>query len=111
MLLVVLEGTNTISCGNNTYNVGKNEMILFKKATQINYEKNGNPENNYHFDSMLFFLQEEFLLEFIRLAKIESTECAEPVQVSVKPVKPRLLKFFESLKPYFEEPENIDALA
>ncbi|WP_428329228.1 helix-turn-helix domain-containing protein [Mucilaginibacter sp.] len=109
MLLVVLEGTNTITHGKNTYVVNKHEMVLLKKAVQVSYDKCGNPGNNYVYDSMLFFIKDEFLKEFIKMTKIESVNCAEAVLVSVKPVKERLLKFFESLKPYFNEPENIDA--
>jgi AraC-like DNA-binding protein len=109
MLLVVLDGTNHVTQGNSRYLVGKNEMILLKKATQVSFDKNGNPENDHNYDSMMFFLKEEFLLEFMKMAKITSVDCAESVKIAVKPVNERLLKFFESLKPYFNEPENIDA--
>jgi AraC family transcriptional regulator, exoenzyme S synthesis regulatory protein ExsA len=109
MLMVVLEGTNRITQGNSAFMLHKNEMVLLKKATMVTFNKSGNPENNMLYDSMLFFLKEEFLVDFMKIAKIESINCAEPVKVEVKPVGERLLKFFESLKPYFSEPDNIDA--
>jgi len=43
------------------------------------------------------------------MANIQSLQTEEQARISVKPVKERLLKFFESIKPYFNEPENIDA--
>lgn len=109
MLMVVFEGTNRITQGKTTYVLNKGEMVLLKKATQISYDKAGNPNNNNIYDSMLFFLKDEFLLEFLKMAKIDSVDCAEAVVVTVKPVKERLQKFFESLRPYFNEPVNIDA--
>lgn len=109
MLMVVFEGTNRVTHGQTTHVVGKGEMFLVKKATQIFYDKMGDPARDNRYDSMMFFLKDEFLLEFIKMAKIESVDCAEAVVVTVKPVNDRLQKFFESLKPYFNEPNNIDA--
>ena len=109
MLMVVLEGTNRITHGKPHYVLNKGEMVLLKKATQIGYDKSGNPDNNNIYDCMMFFLKDEFLLEFMKMAKIESVACAEAVVVTVKPIKERLQKFFESLKPYFNEPGDIDA--
>ncbi|HTJ50553.1 MAG TPA: AraC family transcriptional regulator [Cyclobacteriaceae bacterium] len=108
MLLVVLEGTNTITHGKKEFLVRKNEMVLLKKAIQIDYHKVGNPENNNAFDSMMFFLKDEFIIDFMKMAKVESTKTAEIVTVAVKPVKERLGKFVDSIKTYFSEPENID---
>lgn len=108
MLLVVLEGTNTITHGNMEYVVSKNEMVMLKKAIQINYDKMGNPEKGATYSSLMFFLKDEFLRDFVKMAKIESVETVEPAKVAVKPVKERLRKFFESVVPYFEEPESVD---
>jgi len=109
MLMVVFEGTNRITQGKTTYVLNRGEMVLINKATQIGYDKAGNPDNNNIYDSMLFFLKDEFISEFMKMAKIESVDCAEVVVVTVKPVKERLQKFFESLRPYFNEPGDIDA--
>src|ERR1700749_612053 len=89
MLMVVLEGTNRIVQGNNIFMLHKNEMVFLKKATQVTFDKRGNPDNNMLYDSMLFFIKEEFLVDFMKLAKIESVNCAEPVKVEVKPVGER----------------------
>ena len=108
MLLIVLEGTNTFKHGKSEYVVHKNEMVILKKATLVTYEKTGNPDHDDIFDSMMFFLKDEFLVDFMKMAKIETVETTEMVRVNVKPVKDHLMKFFESIQPYFHEPEKID---
>jgi len=109
MLLFVQHGTNTVRHGKMEYVVRENEMILLKKATLIEYHKVGDPQIDNLYDSMMFFLKDEFLKDFIKMANIQSLQTEEQARISVKPVKERLLKFFESIKPYFNEPENIDA--
>src|ERR1700761_6852169 len=74
MLMVVLEGTNRVTLGNVEYVVSKNEMIILKKATQFNYDKVGDPEKGDRYSSLLFFLKDEFLRDFIKMAKVESIE-------------------------------------
>ncbi|WP_345210862.1 AraC family transcriptional regulator [Mucilaginibacter gynuensis] len=108
MLLVVMEGTNKITYCNNEFVVNKNEMVFLKKAIQIGYDKTGNPEKGNVYESMMFFLKDEFLIEFMKMANIQSVETDEMVKVVVKPVKPLLQKFFDSVVPYFENPEAID---
>ena len=108
ILMVVLEGTNVLTVGKMQYVVRKNEMVLLKKATQIGYHKTGDPEKNNVYDSLYFFLKEEFIIDFMKMAKIESTATAETAVTMVKPVNERLLNFFYSVKPYFNDHEQID---
>jgi AraC-like DNA-binding protein len=109
MLLYVLQGQNIMTHGKIAYTIKQNEMLLLKKATLVEYDKTIDPAGGSStYESMLFFLKDEFLQDFIRLANIKDTSSAEEVKVSVKSVKPRMQKFFESLIPYFDEPENID---
>jgi AraC-like DNA-binding protein len=108
MLLYVLQGQNIVTYGKLSYTVRQNEMLLLKKASLIQYEKNGNPDTNYTYDSIMFFLKDEFLQEFIRIANIKNLGCKEPAKTEVKPVKERMQKFFQSIVPYFSEPENVD---
>lgn len=109
ILLVVLEGTNVVTVGKMQYVVRKNEMVLLKKATQMGFHKTGDPERNNAYDSLLFFLKEEFIIDFMKMAKIESTATAETAMTMVKPVNERLLNFFYSVKPYFNDQEQIDS--
>jgi AraC-like DNA-binding protein len=108
MLLVILEGQMKITHGNSEYNVRKNEIVLLNKAIQIDYDKTGNPQKDNIFNSLMFFLKDEFLYDFIKLAKIGSVQTAEVAKVTVKPVNQRIRAFFDSVVPFFAEPENID---
>ena len=65
MLLFVLDGVNTLTYGTQKYVVRKNEMLLIRKATIWQYDKEGNSENNNIYDSMMFFLKDEFLRDFV----------------------------------------------
>lgn len=44
LLLIVLEETVVLTYGKQEYTVGKNDMILLKKATAVKYHKFGNTE-------------------------------------------------------------------
>ncbi|RNL75274.1 AraC family transcriptional regulator [Sinomicrobium pectinilyticum] len=107
-LLFVLEGTHHIRFGNTDYTVNKNEMILLKKAIAIESRKQGNPEKDFAYESMMFFLKDEFIVDFIRMASVKSLKTAEMAQVSVRPFGERLLRFLESVKPFFRSPAQIN---
>jgi AraC-like DNA-binding protein len=109
LLLFVTKGKIVIKHGETEYIVRENEMILMKKAMLIEYFKSGDPEQDNIYDSMMFFLKDEFIQDFIKVANIQSVHTEECAKISVKPVKERLIKFFDSIKPYFDESENIDA--
>jgi len=108
MLLVILEGQMKLTHGNSQYIVQMNEMVLLNKAIQITYDKTGNPKKDNIFNSLMFFLKDEFIQDFIKLAKIESVQTAEVAKVTIKPVNQRIRAFFDSVVPFFAEPENID---
>ncbi len=108
MLMYVNKGINTMIHGKTKYAVRAGEMILLKKSTLVEYEKAGDPEQDNLYDSMMFFLRDEFLLDFLKLKQIEPGPSPEPARMIVKPVNDRLQTFFESIKPYFNEPGGID---
>jgi len=63
----------------------------------------------YHsYDSMYFFLKDEFLIEFMKMAGITSTYNEEMARITIKPVKEPLLSFVNSIKPHFRDPEKVD---
>lgn len=108
MLLFVLEGSNKITYGNNSYLVRKNEMVLLKKNINFEFHKIGNQETDHSYDSMYFFLKDEFLVDFMKMAGITSTYTEEMARITVKPVKEPLLSFVNSIKPHFRDPEKVD---
>ena len=109
LLMVVLEGQNKLTISDQQFVVNKNEMILLNRATLVDYDKCGNPEGNDVYDSLMFFIKDEFLSAFLAIAQIETLVCAEAVTILVKPVKAQMLEFFDSLKPLFNEPDELNA--
>jgi AraC-like DNA-binding protein len=108
LLLCVLRGENLMTHGRTSYLIKQNEMILLKKNSLVHYDKTANLEKNSNYESMLFFLKDEFLQDFIRIANIKDVNNNEAAPISVKPVNERMRKFFESVLPYFNEPDNVD---
>ncbi len=108
LLLFVLQGTYVIRYGKQEYTLGKNQMVLLKKAIVVEYDKSGDPENNNTSEFMMFFLKDDFLREFIRKVDLPVKQSDELSPISVKNVNQRLPGFIQSLTPYFREPDNND---
>lgn len=108
LLLFVLEGSNTLTYGKQKYVVGKNEMILLKKATAVRYEKKGNPENDNIYDSLMFCLKDDILKEFLTKAEITVPRSDEEIKTTVNPMSDCLIAFAHSLKPYFNNPAEVN---
>lgn len=102
MILYVVKGQNIVTHGKQSYVMKENQMLLLKKNTMMHYDKSG------AYESMMFFLKDEFLQDFIRIANIKDVSGAEAAPLAVKPVNERMKKFFESIIPYFNEPTNVD---
>lgn len=108
LLLFMLEGTFKIKLGNEYFEVNKNEMILLPKYHSIEAWKFGNPDKNHAYESMMFFIKDDFLLEFLKQENLKLFKSQEPAPIFVRPFKERLLRYLESLKPYFRDKEEIN---
>ncbi|WET03988.1 AraC family transcriptional regulator [Flavobacterium sp. YJ01] len=109
MLLFVLEGTKHITYGNKTYTIEKNQMVLLKKNISFDYHKTGNFENKDCYDCLMFFLKDEFILDFIKMTEIKEVPTEEMARVTVRTVQEPLRSFVLSIKPYFNDPDKIDS--
>ncbi|MCA0754243.1 helix-turn-helix transcriptional regulator [Paenibacillus sp. N4] len=107
LLLFVLEGVYTVRFGSQEHIVRKNEMVMLQKSIVVEYEKSGDAGSDYVLDYMMFFLKEELLTEFIKMADLESNFPSALVPITVNPVNDRLNNYVQSLKPYFNEPDTI----
>lgn len=107
LLLFVLGGVYKVRFGDQEYVVRKNQMILLQKSIVVEYEKSVDPYSDYQLEYMMFFLKEDVLREFIKLANFQSSYPAPLVPVCIHPVNDRLVSYLESLKPYFSEPGQI----
>lgn len=109
LLLFVIKGKYTVRYGNQSYTVKKNEMVLLQKSIAVEYEKSGEKDEEYLLDYMMFFLKEDVINEFVKMADLKPSYPVALVAVSVKSVNDRLISYIESLKPYFQQPDEISS--
>lgn len=109
VLLFVLRGVYMVKYGQEEHTVRKNQMVLLKKSIVVEYRKYGEAGDNHQLEYMVFFLKDELLKDFIKMANVPIGRVIGTVPISVKDVTERLMKYVESVKPYFSEPEKIDA--
>lgn len=109
LLLFVLKGMYTVRYGNQSYTVKKNEMVLLQKSITVEFEKSGEKDEEYLLDYMMFFLKEDLINEFVKMADLKPSYPAALDAISVKSVNDRLISYIESLKPYFTQPDEISS--
>lgn len=109
LLLYVVEGTYAAKHGTEHVVVQENEMILLRKAIVVEYEKRGRPENNNRFEAVLFFMSDNLIREFIKTSGFTNGAQAAPDQAIYKfPATSKLKGFISSVKPYFEDPDDVN---
>lgn len=101
LLLIVLEGSVVLTYGKQEYKVGKNEMILLKKATALKYHKFGNPENDTIYDSLMYSINDGLLKSFLSTSEIKISKPEGEIKTGVYPMNECLVAFAQSMKPYF----------
>lgn len=109
LLLFVLKGKYTVRYGNQSYTVKKNEMVLLQKSITVEFEKSGEKDEEYLLDYMMFFLKEDLINEFVKMADLKPSYPVALDAVLVKSVNDRLISYIESLKPYFTQPDEISS--
>lgn len=101
LLLIVLEGSVDLTYGKQEYKLGKNDMILLKKATAVKYHKFGNAENDNIYDSFMFSIKDDVLKSFLSTSEIRMSKPEGEIKTRVYPMNECLIAFAHSLKPYF----------
>ena len=107
LLYVVLGGSVKLTCGRQSWTVGKNQMILLRKAHSVTYEKQGSPETGL-FESQLFAINDELLKDFLTTQKVNIPPMAEELGAQVSPMSERLVAYCWSLSPYFNDPSQVN---
>ena len=107
LLYVVLGGSVTLSCGRQSWTVGKNEMILLRKAHSVSYKKQGSPETGL-FESQLFAINDELLKDFLTSLQVTIPPITEELGAQVSPMSDRLVAYCWSLSPYFNDPSAVN---
>jgi AraC-like DNA-binding protein len=107
-LLFAVEGLNELRIGNQFFSLKKGEMLLIKKATYVEIVKSGDALNNFMYESVSFSLKNDIIIDFIKLIEMDSLEEKESDNKAlIHPYGERLKSFLASLKPYFDDKENI----
>lgn len=105
-LYFVKRGTSVITNGNVSFEVKKNQMLLLSKAVLFDYHKKA--DETGIFENLFFFLTDEFITEFVKMASLPVKRIIEPVLPSVKTVNERLKHYFDSISGYFNSQEKIE---
>lgn len=108
-LLFAIEGLNELRIGNELFSLNKGEMLLIKKATYVEIVKKGDPLNNFMYESVSFSLKKDIIIDFIKLIEMDNylDEKGSDNKALIHLYGKRLKSFLESLKPYFDDNENI----
>lgn len=108
-LLFALEGINELQIGKEFFSLRKGEMLLIKKATYVEIVKSGDPLNYFMYESVSFSLKKDIIIDFIKLIEMDSSLEIENTddELIIHPYGGRLKSFLDSLKPYFDDNENI----
>ena len=107
LLYVVLGGSVKLVCGRQTWTVGKNEMILLRRAQSVSYEKQGSEETGL-FESQLFAINDELLKDFLTSQQVQIPQMTEALGTQVSPMSDRLVAYCWSLSPYFNNPSQVN---
>ncbi|MDY5238650.1 AraC family transcriptional regulator [Bacteroides helcogenes] len=107
MLIFMLEGIIVLNHGKQTYTVRKNEMILLRKSTSIQFEMIGDASNDNIYDGTMICIKDELLKEFVKTTDVKMPHIAGEITASVNPMNERLITFIRSLKPYFNAPSPV----
>ena len=107
LLYVVLGGSVKLTCGRQSWTVGKNQMILLRKAHSIYYEKKGSPDTGL-FESLLFSINDELLKDFLTTQQVNVPLMTEELGAQVSPMSARLVVYCWSLAPYFNDPSQVN---
>ena len=109
ILLFVIEGTIKIQHGNLNYDIEKNQMAFLKKDILIEYLTENNPlENEMKNEFILVSLKYDLVKEFTKMAQLNLKPKSDTSFVTVNTAGQQLLKYMDSLQPYFIQPEKIE---
>lgn len=109
LMIFVLDGVNILTHGDQQFTISKNQMILLPCNTVWKFSKAGNPNEDNRYNSMLFFLKDEFISDFIKIADIKNLNNISTNTLEVRLIQEALLPYLNSLRPYFNANNGIDS--
>lgn len=109
ILIVVLDGSITIRCAHDTYEVCRQRMVFIKRDTFFELEENTERDCGANTEYLQFFLTRELVREFTKIATVGKNRRDESFPVVVGPTEKDLQNYIASLEPYIEMPQTVDA--
>ena len=107
LLYVVLEGSVRLTNGWQEWIVGKNQMLLLRRAQSIGYEKTGAEETGV-FESLLFGINDDILKDFLTSQQVHISYSTEELHPQVSSMSSQLVAYCHSLTPYFVNPSQVN---
>ena len=107
VLIFVIEGALKIRCGKIEYEVNKNKMAFIKKNTLLELQAVSSPGSIVKAEYIIFSLKYDLVKEFTKLAELCVTASEEFLPITVNELDRQMLKYIESLEPYFQAPEKV----
>ena len=106
-LLFILEGVLKIRFGELQYEITNNQIAFFKRDILIEYTTAGSGNAGSGVELVIVSFNNELIKEFTRLAELPDVSHEDTPPISVNSINARLLKYIDSLEPYFFEPEKV----
>ncbi|MEO5888959.1 MAG: AraC family transcriptional regulator [Ferruginibacter sp.] len=109
VLIFVIGGALKMYCGKMEYEVNKNNMAFIKKNVLLELQAFASSDSAVKSEYIIFSLKNDLIKEFIKLAELCINAREETLPVTVNSIDIQLLKYIESLDPYFHAPEKVEA--
>ncbi|MBF4519163.1 helix-turn-helix transcriptional regulator [Flavobacterium sp. ANB] len=108
MLLCITKGRLLIRHGNCEFLLTENEMIILRKDILIEYEVPSNQDFTISLEYVFFSFSDDVVKEFTKLSVLPSMEKKKDSYILVKSFDLKLVRYIDSLKPYFIEPDSTE---
>jgi AraC-like DNA-binding protein len=109
LLFFVLDGSITIRCAHDTYEIGQHRIVFIKRNTFFELEENTERDRGVNTEYLQFFLANELVREFTKIAAVRGNTIDESFPIVVSAAEKDLQNYIASLEPYIEMPQTVDA--
>jgi AraC-like DNA-binding protein len=100
LLIFVSGGSGVIRFGDAYHTVSKDQLLLLRKNIQVHYQSF---DAAHPMELLVFYMYDDIVTEFIRIAKITPDTSEEPVSVAVSNVTETLRRYLGSVIIHFDE--------
>lgn len=108
MLLCITRGRLLIRHGNCEFTLAENEMIILRKDILVEYEVIDNQDSPITLEYIFFSFSDDVVKESTKLSVLPSMEKKKDPYILVKTFDLKLVRYIDSLKPYFIEPDSTE---